>query len=347
LAFLDRARDALRDPLASIESARKTAAGIAETVGAGLRPASRTPLNPAHIGPHRRFDWIAFDLNDVKEIKNRLGGTVNDVVLSTVAGAIGTYLQHRGIRIQGLDFRAMVPVNVRPLPDRGKLGNRVAVLLAELPIDEPDPRRRLRRVIETMGRMKQSGQVRGSELLEELSDWTAPALLNQVVRMAARVRAFNLVVTNVPGPSLPLYLSGAPLIEPYPVVPLYSNQALAIALFSYHGGLYWGFNSDWDRIPDLHDLVDALALHFQELRKAVPPSRSEPKASEASESKAVPPQRSEAKPSEASEGKAVPQAGGVGAQRAKGERSRKDAPRGKAKPSEVGRTGKRSPDKAQ
>ncbi len=310
MAFLDRARDALRDPLASIESARKTAAAIAETVVAGLRPASRTPLNPAHIGPHRRFDWIAFDLNDVTEINNRLGGTVNDVVLATVAGAIGTYLQHRRVRVQGLDFRAMVPVNVRPLSDRGKLGNRLAVLLAELPIAEPDPRRRLQRVIETMGRMKQSGQVRGSELLEELSDWTTPAILDQTIRMAARVRAFNLVVTNVPGPRIPLYLCGAPLLEPYPVVPLYSNQALAIALFSYHGGLYWGFNSDWDRVPDLHDFVDALALHFQELRKA------------------------------------VPQAGGAGAQRAAGERGRKDPPGSEPQRGEAGPTGERSPSEA-
>jgi WS/DGAT/MGAT family acyltransferase len=340
LAFLERTRNALRDPLASIESARNTAAAIGETIAAGLRPASRTPLNPVHIGPHRRFDWIAFDLNDVKRIKNHLGGTINDVVLATVAGAIGTYLQHRRVGVQGLDFRAMIPVNLRPLSDRGSLGNRVAVLLAELPIGEPDPRRRLRRVIETMERMKQSGQVRGSELLEELSDWTAPAILNQTVRMAARVRAFNLVVTNVPGPDVPLYLCGAPLLEPYPVVPLYSNQALAIALFSYHGGLYWGFNSDWDRIPDLHELVDALALHFQELCKAA--SAAEPRAQPAgkAEGQAASRQgrrpRSEAEPS----GDRIKSQAEIAQP---GERSRKDEPRSEPQTDEVGRTGKRSP----
>jgi WS/DGAT/MGAT family acyltransferase len=346
LALLDRARDALRDPLASIDSARNTAAAIGETIAAGLRPASRTPLNPAHIGPHRRFDWIAFDLNDVKRIKNHLGGTINDVVIATVAGAIGTYLKQRRVSVEGLEFRAMVPVNLRPLSEHGTLGNRVAVLLADLPIGEPDPRRRLQRVIETMTRMKQSGQVRGAELLEELSDWTAPAILNQTVRMAARVRAFNLVVTNVPGPDIPLYLCGAPLLEPYPMVPLYSNQALGIALFSYHGGLYWGFNSDWDRLPDLHDLVDALALHFLELRKAATPPRGE------------------SKPNGVSKGKAVPTAGGAGAQRAReaedraarqsraeiahtGDPSRKDGPRSEAQTGEVGRTRKRSPSEAQ
>ena len=326
MAFADRAREALRDPLASFESARQTATAIGETIAAGLRPASRTPLNPAYIGPHRRFDWIAFDLNDVKEIKNRLGGTVNDVVLATVAGAIGTYLKQRRVSVQGLDFRAMIPVNLRPLSDRGRLGNRLAVLLAELPIGEPDPRRRLQRVIETMARMKQSGQVRGSELLEELSDWTAPAVLNQTVRMAARVRAFNLVVTNVPGPDIPLYLCGAPLLEPYPVVPLYSNQALGIALFSYHGALYWGFNSDWDRIPDLHELVDALALHFQELRKTA--GAVEPRAQQAgkAEGRAARPSREKIAHT--------------------GEPRRKDGPRSEAQTGEVGRTDKRGPDEA-
>jgi diacylglycerol O-acyltransferase len=88
------------------------------------------------------------------------------------------------------------------------------------------------------------------------------------MRMAVRQRSFNLIVTNVPGPPLPLYLLGAPLLESYPVVPLYRNQALGIALFSYCGGLYWGLNSDWDRVPDLHDLVGDLAASFEELCKS-------------------------------------------------------------------------------
>jgi diacylglycerol O-acyltransferase len=275
IGLLERARGALRDPAGSIGAARQTAAAVGETLAAGIHRASRTPFNPSHIGPHRRLDWIALDLDEVRSIRTRLGGTVNDVVLATVAGAIGAYLKRRRIRVDDLDFRALVPVNVRPPADRHKLGNRVAMLLTELPIAERDPARRLQRVIEAMETRKRSGQVRGSELLEELSDWTAPAVLNQVIRRAARLRAFNLVVTNVPGPAEALYLCGAPLLEAYPVVPLYSNQALGIALFSYHGGLYWGFNSDWDRIPDLHDLVDGLALEFQELRKA---ARSEPPA---------------------------------------------------------------------
>ena len=302
-ALLAQARDALRDPLAAIESARNTASAIGDTLVAGMRPASRTPFNPEHIGPHRRLDWVAFDLDDVNKIRRRLGGTLNDVVLAIAAGAIGRYLKRRRVRIEGMDFRALVPVNIRSASTRGKLGNRMAMLLAELPIGDPDPRRRLRRVVETMRRLKKSGQVRGSEVLEELSDWTSPAVMNRIVRTAARMRAFNLVVTNVPGPADPLYLGGAPLLEPYPVVPLYSNQALGIALLSYRRRLYWGLNSDWDRLPDLHALVDDLAIEFEQLRKAAGPPRSEPQASEASVGKAAMPPRSEPQASEASEWK--------------------------------------------
>jgi diacylglycerol O-acyltransferase len=281
IAWLDRARDALRDPAGAIDSARQTAAAIGETLAAGIHPASRTPFNPAHIGPHRRLDWVAFDLDDVRYIRTHLGGTVNDVVLATVAGAIGAYLKRRRIRVDDLDFRALVPVSVRPRAGRGGSRGRAAMLLTELPIAESDPARRLRRVIQTMETRKRSGPLRGAELLDEASDRAASAPPNPLIRKAARLRAYNLVVTRVPGPTEARYLCGAPLLEPYPVLPLYSNQALGIALFSYYGGLYWGFNSDWDRIPDLHDLVDALALEFQDLRKAAKPPRSEPGASEA------------------------------------------------------------------
>jgi hypothetical protein len=123
-------------------------------------------------------------------------------------------------------------------------------------------------VIATTRELKQSRRIRGVELMEELSDWTTTGLITQSARLAARIRVFNLVVTNIPGPPAQLYLLGAPLLAPYPMVPLYSNQALGIALLSYCGGLFWGFNSDWDRLPDLHDLVEDFALDFEKLRKA-------------------------------------------------------------------------------
>jgi WS/DGAT/MGAT family acyltransferase len=266
-ALAKRAGEGLADPAAALRKVRETAEGLADILGGAMRPASATPLNPATIGPHRRFDWLAVDLDHVKEVKRQLGGTLNDVVLAVVAGAVRGFLQKRSFPLGGLDFRAMVPVSVRADTERGALGNRVATLLATLPVDESSPRKRYEEVLSTMGRLKRSRQVRGAELLEEISDWTSTALLTLIVRQAVRLRSYNLVVTNVPGPPVPVYLLGAPLVEFYPMVPLYTNQALGVALMSYAGRLYWGFNSDWDSVPDLHDFVEVVAGELEVLRK--------------------------------------------------------------------------------
>jgi WS/DGAT/MGAT family acyltransferase len=260
-------RSALSEPRQAVRSAGAALSGIGEAIAAGISPASPTPLNP-EIGPHRRFDWTRFDLETVKRVKNRLGGTVNDVVLSCVTGAVRRFLHDRGMHVRDLDFRSMVPVSIRTRAERGTLGNRVSFLLARLPLAEKDPRRRLEQMIAATQALKGSNQVRGAELLEEISDWTADSLFVQYARLAARSLAYNLVVTNVPGPQVPAYMLGARMLETYPLVPLFSNQALGIALFSYDGGLFWGFNSDWDALPDLHEFVRDVEQEFELLRKA-------------------------------------------------------------------------------
>jgi diacylglycerol O-acyltransferase len=258
--------DGLRRPAEASESATHALGSLGEALGAALGSASPTPLNDP-IGPYRRFDWTRFDLDAVKEVKKRLGGTVNDVVLATVTGAVRGFLEQRGVRTGELDFRALLPVSIRSDSQRGSLGNRVAFLLARLPLDEGDPRRRLERVVETTQKLKSSGEVRGGELLERVSEWTIVNLIALASKLASRTRSFNMVVTNVPGPQQPVYLLEARMLELYPLVPLYRNQALGIALFSYDGGLYWGFNADWEAVPDLHDVVEAVQVEFETLRK--------------------------------------------------------------------------------
>jgi len=265
LELLDLGRRALRDPGGAVTGLWEGVQGVAEVVRGTSVPASATPLNPPRIGPHRRFDWLRMDLDVVKSVKARLGGTVNDVVLATVAGGFRRFLTTRGVCVDGIDFRAMVPVSLRRDEERGRLGNRVSQMVVPLPVGEPDVRRRHRAVLETTRAVKSSHQARGGELLEELGNWTATGLLSQVFRLAAWSRPFNVVVTNVPGPPLPLYLLGAPMKAPFPMVPLFTNQAVGIALFSYAGGLYWGVSADWDEVPDLHDLVGALDDAFREL----------------------------------------------------------------------------------
>ena len=248
------------------EKAMHTATGFAEGLSKSLTPASETPFN-VPIGPHRRFDWTRFDLGVVREVKDKLGGTVNDVVLACVAGAVRTFLQRHGVELEGIDFRAFLPVSTRGSDQRGTLGNRVSMLVAPLPVDEPDARARLARIGEETQALKKSGQAAGTEVLEEISDWTSPSLLSGMSRLAASQRSYNLVVTNVPGPQFPVYLNGAKMLESYPLVPLFENQGLGIALFSYDGGLYWGFNSDWEVLPDLHEFVLAVEREFESLRK--------------------------------------------------------------------------------
>jgi diacylglycerol O-acyltransferase / wax synthase len=257
---------ALRRPRAAATAVYEAVEGIGEAVATGLQPASPTPLN-VDIGPHRRFDWLDMDLGVVRAVKSSLGGTVNDVVLTMVAGALRRFLHRRGLAVDTLDFRAMLPVNVRPKGDHA-LGNRVAMIVARLPLDEADPRRRLARVIERTSQLKHSRQAYGVKMIEEIGDWTFTTLFTEFARLTASSRPFNLVVTNVPGPTFRVYVQGAPMLRCYPLVPLYQNQGLGIALFSYDGRLQWGFNADWDAIPDLHDLVEAVAEDFQALREA-------------------------------------------------------------------------------
>src|SRR5262249_45265087 len=156
-------------------------------------PVSRTPLN-VEVGPHRRFDWTAMRVEDLKAVKNVLGGTLNDVVLATVTGALREFFHRRGFEPDDLKVRAMVPVSVRSRDEQGALGNRVTQMIAPLPIDSADPVARLDFVRATLAALKESRQALGGALLTRISEWTVPNLLVQTVRFASRTRPYNLVV---------------------------------------------------------------------------------------------------------------------------------------------------------
>ena len=268
LAAARAAPDALRHPIEALEGAREAVAAVGEAIGGGLRATSETPLNP-EIGPYRRFDWTRTPLEALGEVRKHLGGTLNDVVLATVAGAIGRFLVRRGMSVdETTQFRVMVPVSIRHQDEHGAPGNRVVNFLARLPIHETDPLRRLAATRETLAELKRSRLVKGAEILEELGDHTFTSLVVGFVQLAASQRSYNLVVTNVPGPPRPLYLLESRLTDIFPVVPLFRGQGLGIALFSYAGDLCWGLNSCWDALPDLHDLVADLGESFEELRSA-------------------------------------------------------------------------------
>jgi diacylglycerol O-acyltransferase / wax synthase len=242
-------------------------AGLGSMALAGLSPAPRTPLN-VDIGPHRRYTWVDADLGRFKAIKSSLGGTVNDVVLTAVTLALGRWMRERGEDTDGLVLRAMVPVSVRAETQQGALGNRVATMWAPLPVGVEDPQAAFTEIHEAMRGLKESGQAVGAETLTQLADFAPPTIMSQAARLQARQRFFNLVVTNVPGPQVTLYLLGRRMLGLYPVVPLALKQALGIAIMSYDGRLGFGLLADFDALPDLEDIAAHLEGAIDDLARA-------------------------------------------------------------------------------
>jgi diacylglycerol O-acyltransferase len=259
-------RALLRGPRRILEGVRDAAVGVGAMAWAGLNPVPSSPYN-RQIGPHRRFTWVRADLSDLKAIKDELGGTVNDVVLATVAGALGKHLRRRGQNTDGLELKAMVPVSVRQDVERGGLGNRVAAMMAPLPVWCQEPVARLDIVREELSHLKSGGQAVGAQVLTELSGFAPPTIMGQASRLMSRQRFFNLVVTNVPGPQFPLYLLGRRMLDPFPMVPLASGQAVGVALLSYDGRINFGLVGDFDLMWDLDDLAVDLEDSLAELAR--------------------------------------------------------------------------------
>jgi diacylglycerol O-acyltransferase / wax synthase len=270
------ARALFRGPRRIANAAIGSLAGVGAMARVGLSPAPRTPYNE-RIGPHRRFTWVRMQLADVKAIKNALGGTVNDVMLGTVTGALGRHLRRRGVSTDGLELRAMVPVSVRSEEARGALGNQVAAMMAPLPVGLLDPVERMQRISEAMAHLKSGGQAVGAKVLTDLTGFASPNIMSQASRLVARQRMFNLVVTNVPGPQHPLYMMGHQLEGLFPMVPLAPNQALGIAIMSYNGTINFGLVGDYDLMSDLDELADDLQASLAELAEAGGVSLAKPR----------------------------------------------------------------------
>lgn len=234
-----------------------------------LRTTTRTPLNPA-LGPNRRFDWTETALADVKAIRAALGGSVNDVVLAIAAGAIRRFLlQDRGFEVGEGEFRVMNPVSTRRADQRGALGNQVAMWLVNLPVADPDPVSRLEKIKAETSTLKKTNQALGAATLVELSRGTPLTLISLANRVVGpMMRPFNLTITNVPGPQFPMYLLEAPMLANYPIVPLWSQHGLGLALFSYNGSLAWGVHADFDAVPDTAAITSAIQHSTSELLDA-------------------------------------------------------------------------------
>lgn len=271
-------RAAIRGPRQFASRIYETAIGAGAMAWAGFQPAPVTPYNAGKVGPDRRFTWTRASLDDVKQIKNALGGTVNDVVLCVVARALRRHLERRGEPVDGLELKVFVPVSVRSDEQRGETGNQVSGMIATLPVGCPDAVQALAEISVQMRVVKESGQAVGAQALTELTGFAPPTLIHQASRLVSRQRFVNLVVTNVPGPQSPLFLEGRQLVDMFPMVPLGSNLNLGIAIVSYNGALNFGLVGDFNALHDIEELAADFLVAVSELKQAAgippPPDRS-------------------------------------------------------------------------
>jgi WS/DGAT/MGAT family acyltransferase len=264
IELAEGALDALAHPDRALARTREAAEGIGEIVWAELNPAPGTPLN-VDIGPHRRFVGVGGRLDDFKLVKNAFGGTVNDVVIAIVAGALREFLISRGLRTEGVEMRALVPVSVRAADEHDQMGNRIVAMRGPLPVYIADPVQRLRFVSHAMDGLKESKQALGAEVIAGAQNFAPPTILAQASRLNFSTRLFNLLVTNVPGPQFPLYVLGREMLAAYPVAFLPDNHALAIAIMSYNGQMNFGLLGDFDALPDIDAIGETIAQGLAEL----------------------------------------------------------------------------------
>ena len=280
----DAAQDLVLHPLEAIGRAvsapartlgvlAETLSGVRDVVDMGAPPAG--PFD-TDIGPARRFAMAEASFVRIREVKRALGGTVNDIVLTAVAGGLHDLLDRRGEPTKGRTLRVMVPVSVRSKAEQGDVGNRVAPAFVDVPVGPMRARTRLQRVRRATAQLKGSTMALSADSIIGLGAYAPPALHAMAARLASRGRWFNLVVSNVPAPQVPLYLAGAPLVANYPAMPLGERSGLSVACTSLAGTMAFGLTADWDSVPDVEVLARGIETAVDELEKAAAAAPTRP-----------------------------------------------------------------------
>ena len=220
------------------------------------------------IGPGRRWAWTTASLTTVKRIRGELGGTVNDVVLAAITRGFRDLLMERGELSDGLVVRSLIPISIRLADERGVVTNRLSAVLANLPVAESDPVRRLRLVTDQMDQIKRTRQAAAAGLLTEVLGAAPPALINLGARAAFQIPQplVQTMTTNVPGPQFPLYILGRQMLQAHPYAPIGDNMKIAIAIFSYLGELSFGITAESSAASDLDILSQGIGHGLAELQ---------------------------------------------------------------------------------
>jgi WS/DGAT/MGAT family acyltransferase len=225
------------------------------------------------LGPHRRWGWARAELADVKAVKDAAGCTVNDVVLAAIAGGFRRYLIERGEPVDDVLVRSLVPVSIRTEDHRGRLGNQVTAVFADLPVGIADPAQRLASVAQQMNHLKGSGVAVTVDAMMSAGDFVPATLMTLGARVYATVgqRVVNTVTTNIPGPQYPLYLLDRRMLEMFPYIPVAQGVRISVGIVSYDGHLAIGATGDYDAVPDLDVLCTGIEDSLAELIATVRP----------------------------------------------------------------------------
>ncbi|MFJ5989157.1 wax ester/triacylglycerol synthase family O-acyltransferase [Lentzea sp. NPDC092896] len=252
--------------LSEIMDFGKTVLGSLPGTAKRLVTRAATSLN-GPIGPHRRWVWARANLAEIKQIRTAAGGTVNDVILTAITRGFRDLLEKRGELTEGMVVRTMVPVSMRKADQHNELNNRVSAVLVNLPVGEADPVKRLASIRAQMDDLKSSRQAAGADVITNLSNFAAPTLMALGSRTAMRFpqQILQTVTTNVPGPRIPLYMLGRPLVEMFPYVPVASTIRITVGIFSYLDRFTFGINADFDGVPDVQLLADGIRAGFDEM----------------------------------------------------------------------------------
>lgn len=241
---------------------------IARLLGYTMRPRSDTPLS-GPVGPHRRFDRLVLPLADARRVQRALGGTVHDVLLAVLAGAVHHFFRERLVNPATVDFRVSTPVVLDDPAARDAGREEVGEWIVELPVWERDPTERMARIRSQTRALRAAAPVRGARALADTPRWTGSRRLALGARAVSRRLPIDLALVDVPGPQAPLFLGGARLLEAFGLAPLRGDQALSVTVLSYDGRLCWGLDADFDRLPDLERFTAALERSSDELLRAV------------------------------------------------------------------------------
>jgi diacylglycerol O-acyltransferase / wax synthase len=275
--LFEAARESLTHPVGAlgraVEAPSRALAEVAGVIGGARSIAGlgRPPAGPfdVMVKPARRFAMAEVPFDVVHRAKAGLDATVNDIVLAAVAKGLHDLLELRGVPTRGRSLRVMVPVSVRSGAEEGDVGNRVAPAFLDVPVGAMRPRARLQRISRATKALKASSMAVGADSIIGLGALAPAAIHAMAARVVSRARWFNLVVSNVPAPQIPLYLGGARMLATYPGMPLAENCGLSIACTSLAGTMAFGLTADWDAVPDVEKLARAIEGGLEELAALV------------------------------------------------------------------------------